>query len=222
MNQCTIRHTLDCLFSEAAERRIQLAVDPQCMKEYTEMEKSKSDGQFLPPLFDIDHVTITPKVTWSFLWRLKENVWINSDSMKEISNYYKPFALGSHDRCQSFVTSGDSYNCQNVSSLNVGKYEVPKSGFYTFYVSFHLNKNSSCETQPFDSIEVLLCINSQCEENVSLRTITNLKNSTFTVSINGILHLKKNQYASVYVDNSSRCSVKILRHSQIAGFLTGY
>ncbi|XP_023234953.1 adipolin-like [Centruroides sculpturatus] len=211
------------MVKDAAEKKFQITIDPQCTKEYSEVQKTKSGGQQLqPPLFDVDHVTITPKVSWSFLWQLKENVWIGSNTINEISNYYKPIAKGSHDRCQSFVSAEESFNCQNNSWLDTGRYELQKSGFYTFYVSFHFNKNNSCEIRPFDSIEVLLCINSQCEENVSLKTITDVKNSPFTVSINGILHLKKKQYVSIYVNNNSKCSVKIFRNSQVTGFLTGY
>ncbi|ESP01132.1 hypothetical protein LOTGIDRAFT_70062, partial [Lottia gigantea] len=74
-----------------------------------------------------------------------------------------------------------------------------------------------------DNIKVSICIDSLCQKNTSLEYICGLESNSkiFTVSLNGFLHLKKGQYTSVYVDNSSGMMVKLQLGSDFSGILFG-
>ncbi|XP_072474838.1 erythroferrone isoform X1 [Notamacropus eugenii] len=154
------------------------------------------------------------RVEAAFHCRLRKNMSIERRSLQELQQYYLPGKEGSFHR-------GLGLN------LTSGQYTVPITGFYTFAATLYIvhggDHQKKGQLRSRDRLRVLICIQSLCQRNVSLETITSLENSTelFTISVNGILHLQAGQYASIFIDNATGSSLTIRSGSDFSAVFLG-
>ncbi|PVD35403.1 hypothetical protein C0Q70_02365 [Pomacea canaliculata] len=106
----------------------------------------------------------------------------------------------------------------------------PQGWLYQFAANLHLKLRHKGSRERMrqnlrkrDFVKIQICIDSLCQKNMSLEYITGLDTNSriFTVSVTGLLEMKSGQYASVYVDNASRMTVKIQGDSDFTGILFG-
>ncbi|XP_030072138.1 erythroferrone [Microcaecilia unicolor] len=149
----------------------------------------------------------------AFHCRLRRNVSVERRSLQELQIYYSPEKEGSFHRGLGL----------NFTS---GQYTAPISGFYTFTARLQIangEHQKRGQQRPRDCLRVLICIQSLCQSNASLETVTGLESNSevFTVSVSGVLYLQAGQYASVFVDNASGSSLIIRCSSDFSGILLG-
>ncbi|KAH3818007.1 adipolin-like [Dreissena polymorpha] len=155
-----------------------------------------------------------PRVYAGFSLRLKTNTRVNRKTMMELHAFQQPFGEGSFQR-------GDVFNARE------GRFHVPRDGVYQFSASLHLQMRTKgkvkARLKDDEHIKVVICINSLCQTNTSIETLTGvLVNSTvFTSSVHGLLFLKEKQYTSVYIDNSSNYSFVVRQGSEFSGVFMG-
>ncbi|XP_006866885.1 PREDICTED: protein FAM132B [Chrysochloris asiatica] len=154
-----------------------------------------------------------PRVAAAFHGRLRRDTQLERRSLHELSLYHVPDAEGAFRR-------GPGLN------LTSGQYTAPVSGFYAFAAALHLAIPEPPRRGPpraRDHLRLLICIQSRCQHNVSLETITGLecRSDRFTITLNGVLYLQAGQYASVFVDNSSGSSLTVRSGSRFSAILLG-
>ncbi|KAL8585637.1 hypothetical protein ACOMHN_025260 [Nucella lapillus] len=129
----------------------------------------------------------------------------------------QPFGSGAFQRGQLFKSRD-------------GRFMAPRDGLYQFTAHLHIklrHKGTRGRTRnrlrKRDYVKLQICIDSLCEKNMSLDYISGLESNSrlFTVSVGGLLELKSKQYASVYLDNASRMTVKVMNGSDFTGILFG-
>nr|KAG5707424.1 hypothetical protein BaRGS_005391 [Batillaria attramentaria] len=160
---------------------------------------------------------LVPRVTAAFHMRLRRNINVGQQTFIELKNFHQPFGSGAFQR-------GKLFNARD------GRFLAPRDGLYQFSVHLHLklrHKGTRGRTRKRlrkrDYVKIQICIDSLCEKNMSLEYVSGLETNSrvFTVSVSGLLELKTNQYASVYVDNASRLTVKVMEGSDFTGILFG-
>nr|XP_033814346.1 erythroferrone isoform X2 [Geotrypetes seraphini] len=149
----------------------------------------------------------------AFYCRLRRNVSVERRSLQELQIYYSPEKEGSFHRGLGL----------NFTS---GQYTAPITGFYTFTARLQIANGEHQmrgQQRPRDCLRVLICIQSLCQSNASLETMTGLESNSeiFTVTVSGVLYLQAGQYASVFVDNASGSSLIIRCSSDFSGILLG-
>ncbi|KAM9274847.1 erythroferrone [Cariama cristata] len=143
----------------------------------------------------------------------RENISVEQRAQQELQLYYIPEREGMFHR-------GLGLN------LTSGQYTVPIAGYYTFTATLHIvRREQQRKGQPCrgNSLRVLICVQSRCQHNSKLETMSRLESvdDLFTVSVTGVLYLQAGQYASVFVDNAAGSPLTVLSGSDFSAILLG-
>ncbi|NXB77487.1 ERFE protein, partial [Donacobius atricapilla] len=111
-------------------------------------------------------------------------------------------------------------------NLTSGQYTAPIAGYYTFSTTLHIGhreprrKGQRCRAR---RLRVLICVQSRCQHNSNLETVSRLESSSdhFTISVTGTLYLQAGQYASVFVDNTAGSPLTVRSGSDFSTVLLG-
>ncbi|NWZ72338.1 ERFE protein, partial [Acrocephalus arundinaceus] len=135
-------------------------------------------------------------------------------------------------------------------NLTSGQYTAPLAGYYTFSTTLHIGEPSDSPRalpgQPGlaltpcpvtvhreprrkgqgcrgSRLRVLICVQSCCQHNSNLETVSRLESSgdPFTISVMGTLYLQAGQYASVFVDNTAGSRLTVRSGSNFSAVLLG-
>ncbi|KAH0623899.1 hypothetical protein JD844_007088 [Phrynosoma platyrhinos] len=153
------------------------------------------------------------RVEAAFYCRIQKNISIERRSLQELQLYYIP-------------KKGDVFQRGLGLNLTSGQYQAPLSGYYIFSSTLHVvpsghaKKSQMCTR---DRLRLLICVQSLCRQNISLKTVKRLDKNRerFTISVTGTLFLQAGQYASVFVDNATGSSVVVQRGSDFSAVLLG-
>ncbi|XP_037017369.2 erythroferrone [Artibeus jamaicensis] len=143
----------------------------------------------------------------AFHCRLRQNVSVERRALQELGGYYLPQAEGAFYR-------GLGLN------LTSGQYTVSVPGFYALAATLHV---ALPEPRPRNRLRLLICIQSQCQRNTSLETVVSRPTGTelFTISVSGVLYLKRRQYTSVFLDNAGSSPVTVRSGSHFSAIFLG-
>ncbi|NXQ53052.1 ERFE protein, partial [Anthoscopus minutus] len=111
-------------------------------------------------------------------------------------------------------------------NLTSGQYTAPIAGYYAFTSTLHIvhreprRNRQRCRGS---RLRVLICVQSYCQHNSNLETISQLESSGdfFTISVTGTLYLQAGQYASVFVDNTAGFPLTVQSGSDFSAVLLG-
>ncbi|NXS85734.1 ERFE protein, partial [Erpornis zantholeuca] len=111
-------------------------------------------------------------------------------------------------------------------NLTSGQYTAPIAGYYAFSTTLHIvrgepqRKGQGCRGS---RLRVLICVQSRCQHNSNLETVSRLESSgdLFTISVTGTLYLQAGQYASVFVDNMAGSPLTVQSGSYFSAVLLG-
>ncbi|XP_057713876.1 erythroferrone [Corythoichthys intestinalis] len=148
-----------------------------------------------------------PRVSASFMGRLRRPVEVGHHSRVEL----RPFAQGSplFQRGHGF----DNYD---------GRYVATLGGFYLLGARLRLQSVDSDEGPLDGNVRAGICLKSLCNSNSSIESVGVAGvGGTFSISLSGALFLQAGEYASVYVDNSSSSSVRVMPDSFFSAILLG-
>ncbi|NWX13857.1 ERFE protein, partial [Aegotheles bennettii] len=127
--------------------------------------------------------------------------------------------------------------------LTSGKYTAPVAGYYTFTATLHIGEPPDtpaatlgkpgtaltlssipvCREQRRRRLRVLICVQSRCQHNSNLETVSQLESGgdLSTISVTGVLYLQAGQYASVFVDNTAGSPLTVQSGSDFSAILLG-
>ncbi|XP_016389263.1 erythroferrone-like [Sinocyclocheilus rhinocerous] len=155
-----------------------------------------------------------PCVATAFRCQLHHNLLVHRRSLQELQPFNNPSNTEQfHQRGQGFNTSS-------------GRYTAPVSGFYQLTASLLLESNES-QKKPHarqrDSVKASICIESLCQGNVSLETVTGVSatGGLFSILLTGTLYLQAGEYVSILIDNGTGSALTILQDSLFSGILIG-
>ncbi|NXD56129.1 ERFE protein, partial [Corvus moneduloides] len=111
-------------------------------------------------------------------------------------------------------------------NLTSGQYTAPIAGYYAFTTTLHIvcreprRKGQGCRGS---RLRVLICVQSRCQHNSNLETVSRLESSgdLFTISVTGTLYLQAGQYASVFLDNTAGSPLTVQSGSDFSAVLLG-
>ncbi|XP_010292815.1 PREDICTED: erythroferrone [Phaethon lepturus] len=117
-------------------------------------------------------------------------------------------------------------------NLTSGQYTAPTTGYYIFTATLHIaaaeapvRRQRRGKGQPCrgNRLRVLICVQSRCQHNSSLETMSQLESGgdLFTISVTGVLYLQAGQYASVFVDNAAGSPLTVQSGSDFSAILLG-
>ncbi|NXV30227.1 ERFE protein, partial [Rissa tridactyla] len=111
-------------------------------------------------------------------------------------------------------------------NLTSGQYTAPIAGYYAFTATLHLvRREQRRKWQPCrgNRLRVLVCVQSRCQHNSNLETVSWLESGVglFTISVTGVLYLQAGQYASVFVDNAADSPLTVQSGSDFSAILIG-
>ncbi|NXF18207.1 ERFE protein, partial [Rhodinocichla rosea] len=111
-------------------------------------------------------------------------------------------------------------------NLTSGQYTAPLAGFYTFSSTLHIARREPRRKRPGcrgSRLRVLICVQSCCQHNSHLESVSQLESSgdLFTISVTGTLYLQAGQYASVFVDNTAGSPLTVQSGSDFSAVLLG-
>ncbi|NXV51913.1 ERFE protein, partial [Uria aalge] len=136
-------------------------------------------------------------------------------------------------------------------NLTSGQYTAPIAGYYTFTATLHLGEPPASHSPPplgrsglaltlpsvpvrreqrrkwqpcrGNHLRVLICVQSRCQHNSNLETVSWLESGfgLFTISVTGVLYLQAGQYASVFVDNAADSPLTVQSGSDFSAILIG-
>ncbi|NXJ40281.1 ERFE protein, partial [Ciconia maguari] len=111
-------------------------------------------------------------------------------------------------------------------NLTSGQYLAPVAGYYTFTATLHIvRREQQRKGQPCrgNRLRVLICVQSHCQHNSNLETVSRLESGgdLFTISVTGVLYLQAGQYASVFVDNAADSPLTVQSGSDFSAILLG-
>ncbi|NXK62604.1 ERFE protein, partial [Sylvietta virens] len=135
-------------------------------------------------------------------------------------------------------------------NLTSGQYTAPIAGYYAFSATLHIGERSdgpgalpgqpgmALTARPVTArrerrrkgqgcrgsrLRVLICVQSRCQHNSNLETVSRLESSSdlFTISVTGTLYLQAGQYASVFVDNTAGSPLTVQSGSDFSAVLLG-
>ncbi|XP_032848457.2 erythroferrone isoform X2 [Tyto alba] len=154
-----------------------------------------------------------PRVEAAFYCRTRENISVEQRAWQELQLYYIPEREGMFHR-------GSGLN------LTSGQYTAPIAGYYTFTATLRIaRREQRRKGQPCrgNRLRVLICVQSHCQHNSNLETVSQLENGSdlFTISVTGILYLQAGQYASVFVDNAADSPLTVQSNSDFSAILLG-
>ncbi|XP_064930233.1 erythroferrone isoform X6 [Columba livia] len=149
----------------------------------------------------------------AFHCRTRENISVEKRTQQELQFYYIPEA-------ERMFHRGSGLN------LTSGQYTAPTAGYYTFTATLHIvsgeqrKKERSCRG---NRLRVLICVQSRCQHNSNLETVSQLEScgDLFTISVTGVLYMQAGQYASVFVDNAAGFTLTIQSGSDFSAILLG-
>ncbi|KAG8508256.1 Erythroferrone [Galemys pyrenaicus] len=154
-----------------------------------------------------------PRIEAAVHCRLRQDASVERRTLHELGGYYQPDAQGAFRR-------GPGLN------LTSGQYTAPIAGFYALAATLHVGLGEPRRrgtTLPRGRLRLLICIQSRCQSLASLEAVVGLEGSgeLFSVSVNGVLYLQAGQYASVFLDNASGCSLSVRGGSRFSAVLLG-
>ncbi|XP_036925096.1 erythroferrone [Sturnira hondurensis] len=149
----------------------------------------------------------------AFHCRLRQNVSVERRALHELGGYYLPQAEGAFYR-------GLGLN------LTSGQYTVSVPGFYALAATLHVALPGQRRPElprPRNRLRLLICIQSRCQQNTSLETVVSRPTGTelFTISVSGVLYLKRQQYTSVFLDNTGSSPVTVHSGSHFSAVFLG-
>ncbi|NXH37576.1 ERFE protein, partial [Dicaeum eximium] len=136
-------------------------------------------------------------------------------------------------------------------NLTSGQYTAPLAGYYAFSTTLHIGEPSdgpaalpghagmvsptpcsvTVRREPRrkrqgcrgSRLRVLVCVQSCCQHNSHLESVSRLESSgdPFTISVTGTLYLQAGQYASVFVDNTAGSPLTVQSGSDFSAILLG-
>ncbi|GIY44462.1 adipolin [Caerostris darwini] len=188
-----------------------------------------------------------PKISTAFMWETKEFLYVPKQTKVEIDMFQKveheKHLVTSHclqmtsiirqmaismmkDRKPSRQQAGfayypGSYNHGiNRSNPMTGRFEAPRTGFYHLNAIFHVAfQNLPAYSYELFSLSIKIC---SSDNKTSLQAISGIGPSKrTTVAVSGVLHLKINEYVSVFIENSSQGNITIIEGTQFSGYLVG-
>ncbi|XP_060568265.1 adipolin-like [Ruditapes philippinarum] len=202
---------LEHLIKEEATRRAQQMLADMVSENLTPFNGSstivKQPG-LTPPIL------VIPRIYAGFSLRLGSKTKVDRKSFREIKSFQQPFGGGGFQR-------GEAFNAKE------GRFFPPMDGIYQFTVNLQLRirtkRKLTDRLKTDENIRIIICIDSLCQTNTSIETITgvNIDNKMLTSSVTGLLLLKEKQYVSLYVDNSCSYTVLALAGSEFSGILLG-
>ncbi|XP_035656536.1 erythroferrone [Oncorhynchus keta] len=151
-----------------------------------------------------------PRVATAFHCRLHHPLTVPRRSLLEL----QPFSSVS-DTEQS-LQRGQSFNSSS------GRYTAPVSGFYQLTASLLIEPNERSQARMKDSVKASICIESLCQSNVSLDSVTGVGSSgVFSVLLTGTLYIQAGEYVSIFVDNGTGSALTVLQDTLFSGILLG-
>ncbi|GIY58751.1 adipolin [Caerostris darwini] len=161
----------------------------------------------------LDHLTLiaedtVPKISTAFMWETKEFLYVPKQTKVEIDMFQKAYYPGSYN------------HGINRSNPMTGRFEAPRTGFYHLNAIFHVEfQNLPAYSYELFSLSIKIC---GSDNKTSLQAISGIGPSKrTTVSVSGVLHLKINEYVSVFIENSSQDNITIIEGTQFSGYLVG-
>ncbi|NXS99146.1 ERFE protein, partial [Jacana jacana] len=111
-------------------------------------------------------------------------------------------------------------------NLTTGQYTAPVTGYYTFIATLHIvcrKQWRKGQPRSKNRLRVLICVQSCCQCNSNLETVSWLESGGdfFTISVTGVLYLQAGQYASVFVDNTADSPLTVRSGSDFGAVLLG-
>lgn len=155
-----------------------------------------------------------PRVATAFHSHIHHNLLVHRRSLQELQPFSSPSDMEQfHQRGQGF----------NASS---GRYTAPVSGFYQLTASLVLESSETQKRTPTrqrDSVKASICIESLCQSNMSLETVTGVTptGGVFSILLTGTLYLQAGEYVSILIDNGTGSALTVLQDSLFSGILLG-
>eukprot|EP00112_Aurelia_sp_Birch-Aquarium-sp1_P007568 Seg1825.5 transcript_id=Seg1825.5/GoldUCD/mRNA.D3Y31 product=Adipolin protein_id=Seg1825.5/GoldUCD/D3Y31 len=150
-----------------------------------------------------------PDVISAYFVLLRRDAVVHKKSKKELNNY-------------EIRGAGTFIRGIGVQLLS-GRFIAPYTAIYRFQASLHIGRAKDVSLKPRDAVSVKICINSDCDKNVSLKYRSGLSSNAriFTVHVEGLLYLMASQYTSVMLINHSSNTVVVNQGSSFSGYLVG-
>ncbi|XP_010890517.1 erythroferrone [Esox lucius] len=151
------------------------------------------------------------RVATAFHGRLHHPLAVPRRSLLEL----QPF--GSPSDTERSLQRGQGFNTSS------GRYTASISGFYQLTASLLIEPNERSQARMRDSVKASICIESLCQSNVSLESVTGVGTSggVFNILLTGTLYLQAGEYVSVFVDNGTGSALTVLRDTLFSGILLG-
>ncbi|XP_055953601.1 adipolin-like [Argiope bruennichi] len=200
------------ILNEMAHQKILSSLNPECTELCYQNLDENETNTFEDKMKIIHKNVLVPKIVTAFMWESEEYFKIPRQSRVELDMFKLADKSGAYGR--------DDGN----SRPDTGKFVAPRSGFYNFYATVHIQlptrKRDLITTE--DLISLAICVESECRYKMTLEAISGFgPGERMTMSVGGMLYLKLNQYVSVYVENASDFPVSIFDGSQFSGYLIG-
>uniref|UniRef100_A0A8D2M007 Erythroferrone n=1 Tax=Zonotrichia albicollis TaxID=44394 RepID=A0A8D2M007_ZONAL len=146
------------------------------------------------------------RVEAAFHCRTRADIAVEQKTWLELGQFYIP------EREEMFQR-GPGLN------LTSGQYTAPLTGFYTFSSTLHIGEQGCRGSR----LRLLICVQSCCQHNSHLESISQLESSgeLFTIAVTGTLYLQAGQHASVFVDNTAGSPLTIQSGSDFSAVLLG-
>ncbi|XP_002660750.1 erythroferrone [Danio rerio] len=156
-----------------------------------------------------------PRVATAFRCRIQHNQLVHRRSLQELQPFNTP------SNTEQFHQRGQGFN------ISSGRYTAPVSGFYQLSANLLLESNSESQKKAHgrqrDSVRASICIESLCQSNVSLETVTGVSatGGVFSILLSGTLYLQAGEYVSILIDNGTGSALTVLQDSLFSGILIG-
>ncbi|XP_053808006.1 erythroferrone [Vidua chalybeata] len=153
------------------------------------------------------------RVEAAFHCLTREDIAVEQKTWQELGLFYIP-------EREAMFHRGPGLN------LTSGQYTAPFAGYYTFSTTLHIarreprRRRQGCRGS---RLRVLICVQSCCQHNSHLESVSQLESSgdLFTISVTGTLYLQAGQYASVFVDNTAGSPLTVQSGSDFSAVLLG-
>lgn len=152
-----------------------------------------------------------PRVSTAFHCRLQLPHTVPRRSLLELQSFSHP------SESEQSLQRGQGFNS------STGRYTAAVSGFYQLTASLLLEPNERSHARMRDSVKASICIESLCQSNVSLETVTGVGTTggVFSILLTGTLYLQAGEYVSVFVDNGTGSALTVRQDTLFSGILLG-
>ncbi|XP_076837786.1 erythroferrone [Brachyhypopomus gauderio] len=155
-----------------------------------------------------------PRVATAFHCHLRRDLLVPRRSLQEVQSYSSP------SDTEQFHQRGQGFNASS------GRYTAPVSGFYQLTASLVLESSETqkrSQARQKDSVKASICIESLCQTNVSLETVTGVSSTggVFSILLTGTLYLQAGEYVSILIDNGTGSALTVLQDTLFSGILLG-